>query len=190
MELGLKLDGNEMTIGAGESEFDTKTAVGIGRILTQKVIRTKKITDLMKLEVHGANFKTLKMNEVSNSMWTNVYSRKSDTFFRFVVVARADCLPTPAHLRRWYGDRGDENCRCCGKGRVQILVHILNECTPNSGLMTKRHNQLANIVRRAVETFLSKRTSNGDPRERTNRRTGSAGRNAKVATRHGIQEEP
>jgi hypothetical protein len=136
--------------------FRTKSVVGIGRILPQKIVRVRKIVELMKHEAHGASFRTLKMNEVSNSMLTNVYTRKSDAFFRFVVVGRADCLPTPVNLRRWFGDRGEENCQRYGRERKPTLAHILNECTPNYPLMTKRHNRLASVVRRAIERFLAK----------------------------------
>jgi hypothetical protein len=110
MELGLKLIDDEMVVRTGKSEFKIKTAVEIGRFLTQKIARVRKIIELMKHEVHGASLSTLKMIEVSNSMLTNVYTRRSDAFFRFVVVGRTDCLPTPINLRRWFGDRGEENC--------------------------------------------------------------------------------
>jgi hypothetical protein len=91
----MTLIGDEMVIRTGESEFQTKPAIGIGRFLTQEIVRVKKIIELMKHEVHGASFSTLKMNEVSNSMLTNIYTRRSDAFFRFVVIGRVDCLPTP-----------------------------------------------------------------------------------------------
>ena len=88
-------------------------------------------------------------------MLTNIFTRKSDAFFRFVVVGRADLLPTPVNLRRWFQDRGDENCRRCDRERKPTLAHILNECTPNYQLMTKRHNRLATVVRKAIERFVS-----------------------------------
>ena len=35
------------------------------------------------------------------------------------------------------------------------MAHILNECTANYPLMTRRHNKLANVVRRGIEGFLA-----------------------------------
>jgi hypothetical protein len=89
-------------------------------------------------------------------MLPNIYTRRSDAFFRFAVVGRTDCLPTPANLWRWFNDRGNEDCPRCDKGRKQTLAHILNECTPNYQLMTKRHNRLAEVTRRAVIKFIGR----------------------------------
>jgi 3-dehydroquinate dehydratase len=152
--MGLKLIEDEMFVKTEELEFKTRTAVGIGRFLTQKVIRPKKIDKLIEHQHHGASYTTLKGNEVSNGMLTNIYTRRSDAFFRFVVVGRADCLPTPANLQRWFHDRRNENCRRCGEDRKPTLAHILNECRQNFPLMTKRHNRLSDVIRRAVEKHL------------------------------------
>jgi 5-keto 4-deoxyuronate isomerase len=86
-----------MLVKTEESELITKTAVGIGRFLTQKVVRPDMYKKLITHEVDGATYTTLKGNDVSNSMPTNIYTRRSDTFFRFLVVGRADCLPTPVN---------------------------------------------------------------------------------------------
>jgi hypothetical protein len=141
LDIGLKLEENEdaMKIVSGESEIKTKTktAVGIGRFLTQKLVRAKKIEKLVQHKVHGASFITLKENNTSNAMLTDIYTRRSDAFYRFIVVGRADCLPTPVNLQRWFGDLDEGNCPRCDRGRKQTLAHILNECTPNYRLMTK-----------------------------------------------------
>jgi hypothetical protein len=75
MEVGLKLVGEEMIVRSRELELKTKTAVGIGRFLTQKIVRGKKFEKLIEHEVHGASFTTLKDNKVSNVMLANVYTR-------------------------------------------------------------------------------------------------------------------
>jgi hypothetical protein len=76
-----------MKIVSGESEIKTKTAVGIGRFLTQKLVRAKKIEKLVEHKVHGASFTTLKDNDndTSNAMLTDIYTRRSDAFYRFTV---------------------------------------------------------------------------------------------------------
>jgi hypothetical protein len=146
---------DKMLVKTEESELKTNTAVGIGRFLTQKVIRTDLYKKLIQHQVHGASCNTLNGNEVSNSMLTDIYMRKSDAFFRFTVVGRADCLPTPINLRRWFQDIRDNGCPRCGRDRRQTLTHILNDCTPNYTLMTKRHNKLASVVRRGIEKFVA-----------------------------------
>jgi hypothetical protein len=102
LKIKLKLldEGEEMLVKTEESELKTKTAVGIGHFLTQKVIRPNMYKKLIEHEVHGASFTTLKGNEASNKILTDICTRRSDAFFRFVVVGRADCLPIPANLRR------------------------------------------------------------------------------------------
>jgi hypothetical protein len=156
LKIKLKLlEDEEMLVKTEESELKTKTADGIGHFLTQKVIRPNLYEKLIAHEVHGASYTTLKANEVSNKMLVDIYSRRSDAFFRFTIVGRADCLPTPVNLRRWFEDRREEVCPRCGKERQQTMAHILNECTRNYPLMTRRHNKLANVVRRGIEQFLA-----------------------------------
>jgi hypothetical protein len=58
-------------------------------------------------------------------------------------------------LRRWFEDPREEMCPRCGKERQQTMAYILNECTRNYSLMTRRHNKLANVVRRGIERFLA-----------------------------------
>jgi hypothetical protein len=156
MNIKMKIVDEEMIVGRGESEMKTKTAAGIGHFLTQKIIRMDKIEGLMKHQVHGASYETLKNNEMSNGMLTNIYTRRSNAFFRFVVVGRADCLPTPINLQRWFNDRRDEHCGRCGQEGIPTLAHILNRCTMNYPMMTKRHNGLAAVVRKAIEKFVSR----------------------------------
>jgi hypothetical protein len=150
MEISLKMNDEEMNIMSGELVLKTKTAVGIGRFLTQKLVRIQKAEKLTKHELHGASYTTLKNNEASNAILKDIYTRRSDAFYRFMVVGRADCLPTPANLSRWFNDRENDICTRCDKGRKQTLAHILNDCTLNYGLMTKRHNRLAEAVRKAI----------------------------------------
>jgi hypothetical protein len=170
LEIKVKLTEDQMVIRTSESEFQTKSANGIGHFLTQKIVRPAKFRKLIAHEVHGATYTTLKGNEVSNRHLTDIYSHKSDAYFRFLIVGRADCLPTPANLHRWYGRggagepiaadvaiQGDAQgplCRGCGNQRHPTLAHILNKCTRNFRLMTERHNQVAKVVREAVIKYV------------------------------------
>jgi hypothetical protein len=122
-------------------------------------------------------------------MLTDIYTRRSDAFYQFAVVERADCLPTPVNLWRWFNHRGNENCPRCDKERKQTLAHVLNEYTPNYNLMTKRHNRLADVTRRAVIKFIGQelrseiRENHKNGTRRTPRRTEG------TETRHDILTE-
>jgi hypothetical protein len=155
LDITLKIEGEELRVTKEALELKTKTAVGIGRFLTQKIVRPAKFNKLMTHAVHGASFVTLKANEVSNGILTNVYTKRSDAFFRYVVVARADCLPTPANIARWFPGRPATGCRHCGNGAILTQAHILNSCTRYFPLMTQRHNKLAGVVRRAIEDLIA-----------------------------------
>jgi hypothetical protein len=77
-------------------------AVGIGRYLIQKVIRSQKFERLLRKEKYGAIFATLENNLVSNKMLTDAKTTKSDAFFRFTMAARANVLPISANIEQWY----------------------------------------------------------------------------------------
>jgi hypothetical protein len=154
LNIRLKLDAEEMVVRTDMSIYKTKTAVGIGRFLTQKVIRPRKLDSLLRQEVHRANFATLRGNEVSNTILMNVRARRTDAFFRYVVAARADCRPTPVNIGWWY-NRPAEPCRRCDRAEQPSQAHILNGCRANYQLRTKRHNQLAGIVRRTIMEWVA-----------------------------------
>jgi hypothetical protein len=100
LKIQLKLDKEEMVVKTEQSEFKTRMTMRISHFLTQNVIRSDKFRKLIGHEVHGATHTTLKGNEVSNQNLINVYIHKSDEYFRFMVVRRADCLPTPVNLQQ------------------------------------------------------------------------------------------
>jgi hypothetical protein len=105
MKITLKLQGDQMVAATPGSEQKVKSAIGIGHFLTQRVVRPEKLKKLITKEVHGASYTALQANGVSNLILTDVHGYKSDAHFRFLVVGRADCLPTPANLGRWLGRR-------------------------------------------------------------------------------------
>jgi hypothetical protein len=133
--------------------------MGIGRFLTEKVIRLNKFRKLISHEVHGATYTRLKGTEVSNDNLTDVYTHKSDAYFRFLVVGRADCLPTPVNLQRWFSRGpipGEEHCKRCHLHRRPTFAHLLNESPPNYKLMTERHNRVGRVVKEAVLKFVGR----------------------------------
>jgi hypothetical protein len=100
LTIRLKLEAEEMVVRTDTSKHKTKIAVGIGRFLTQKVIRPQKLDSLLQHEVHGATYTTLPGNAVLNTILMNMRTRRTDAFFRYVVAARADYLSTPGNSGR------------------------------------------------------------------------------------------
>jgi hypothetical protein len=59
MNITSKLTKSKMRVTRVKFEYKTKTTVGIGRFLGQKIARTKKIGKLIEDKCHGAGFTTL-----------------------------------------------------------------------------------------------------------------------------------
>jgi hypothetical protein len=158
MGIRLKIEDSKLQMGRTGLEFTTSKPTQIGRFLTQKVVRTRLSQKVLEHELHGASYHTLRGNEVSNRFLTDIYTRKSNAMFRFAVTARADSLPTPANIQRWF--KGPEtSCSRCHEECKATLAHILNKCKVNSVLFTKRHNRIVEIIRKAIIQY------NGDELE-------------------------
>jgi hypothetical protein len=146
----LQIESGSLTIRHSEIELKTKSPAKIGRFLTQKVIRSDLAQKITTHEQKGASFPTLRKNECSNKLLRNIFTHRSDAFLRFAVAARADSLPTPANIQRWY-NLDNENCHRCNLNSKPTLAHILNSCSTHFRLMTDRHNGLVRCVRKAIE---------------------------------------
>jgi hypothetical protein len=118
-------------------EYKTKTAVGLGRSVIQKLIGPRKPNNLLHHKVHVASFTTLRV-------------KRSDAFLWFVMVARADCRRSPGNIGRWLPNGPAGSCRGCETGDVPTQVHILSKGRANHQLMTRLVNQLAAFIRRAI----------------------------------------
>jgi hypothetical protein len=154
MGLRLKISDSKLRLNRVGLEFQTTKATDIGRFLTQKVVRVRLNHEVLNLPLHGASFHTLHSSETSNKFLTNIHTKRSDAWFRFAVTARADCLPTPANIQRWYGCPEHDCHRCKEEGMKPTLAHILNQCKMNKFLFTKRHNKVVEIVRKAIIEYV------------------------------------
>jgi hypothetical protein len=151
IKITLRLRHDEMVVATPESRQKVKSAIGIGHFVTQRVVRSEKLKKLIGKEVDGASSTTLQANEVSNLNLTDVDGYRSDAYFRFLVVGRADCVPTPANPARWFGGRiqaeraaqeGGQvpNCQRCAGGQRPTFAHLLNKCGLYAPQMTERHH--------------------------------------------------
>jgi hypothetical protein len=175
-----------------EIRIEAKTPEKIGRFLTQNIIRPDKFRQLISHDVHGAAYTTLRDNAISNRNLIDSRMKRTDAFFRFEVVGRADCLATPANLGRWFPndhERISGQCRRCGHNHVMTMAHLSNECAQNFGQMTQRHNEVCKMIREATITHVGPGLrSDRHPRKRPDwkyRTNGwSAGRTEKPTSRH------
>jgi hypothetical protein len=157
MKVKFKVKGAAIEISHEHGRLEAKTPEKIGRFLTQNIIRPEKFQKLIEHEVHGAAYTTLKDNPISNRNLIDHKLRRSDAFFRFEVLGRADCLPTPANLGRWFPEseaRIPNQCRRCGNEHVMTMAHLLNECTPNFGQITQRHDSVCKVIRESVIRYV------------------------------------
>jgi hypothetical protein len=147
------IEDGRLTIRKSELVIKPKSSSNIGRFLTQKIIRPVLAQQMMNHQLKGASFHTLENNHCSNKFLRNNFSRRSDAFFRFAVAARADSLPTPSNIQKWY-HLPEEHCHRCNSDLKPTRAHILNKCEPNFRYMTDRHNRLVRCVRKAIEKHI------------------------------------
>jgi hypothetical protein len=148
LHVTLKLKDEVVQMKTHDTPLEERLAEGLGRFLTQKVIRPQIFNSLMTKLKHGATFATLEDNDCSNKILTDVKSFRSDAFFRFTVAARADCLPTPANVSQWLNKDISANCFKC-ETKIGTLAHILNAC--DFPAMTGRHNKVVDVVYKEIQ---------------------------------------
>jgi hypothetical protein len=89
-------------------------------------------------------------------MFTDARTMKSDTFFRFTVAARRYTLPTLANIQQWQHE-SRTNCQKCNRDLQPTLAQRLNGCARNMTEMTRRHNKIVDVIRRAIEQYMAER---------------------------------
>ena len=84
----------------------------------------------------------------SSSHWIPTGSYISFAEYKFALRARLNLLPVGTVARRLRKTQ-DATCRKC-RSQPESLGHVLSACTPNAGLMRKRHNTILGRVVRAI----------------------------------------
>jgi hypothetical protein len=62
-------------------------------------------------------------------------------------------LVTNSGKRQKWFEREREKRRKCQGNQLPMLAHILHDCDANRAQITKRHNALSDVVRRAIEKY-------------------------------------
>jgi hypothetical protein len=120
-------------------------------------VRPRKIDTILRKEKYEATFATLEGNIESNEMVIETRTVKSDLVFRLTIAARADALPTLANIQQWYHPPRT-NCQKCNRNLQPTFAHILNGCVGNMTEMTRRHNKVIGVIRKAIEECMKEKS--------------------------------
>ena len=131
----LNYDGT--TTEAGQKETIRKTL--------RKASDNYRLNELLEAKDQGKSFHLVHKHWSSNH-W--IHSGAFTTFadYRFAIRARLNLLPTKTVVKRAGKPDIDVTCPRCRR----TLAHILNACTPNTGLMRERHNTVLSRLVRAI----------------------------------------
>jgi hypothetical protein len=83
-------------------------------------------------------------------MLTDARTIKSNAFFRFTVIAKADVLSTPTNIQQQrYQSR--TNWQKGSRNLQPTLAHILNGRVGNMTEMTRCHNKVVGVISRVID---------------------------------------
>jgi hypothetical protein len=133
-------------------------AMGIGCLLTTKLIRLDTFEKFIGDEVHREAFTALKGTEVSNRHFSDVRTHKYDGDFRFTIGGWTVCLLKPFCLQGWFSQgptSGEEDCRKSGvAGRsTSDLSDPVSRCRLNDHLMRERHHRVVKVAKEPLLMF-------------------------------------
>ena len=86
--------------------------------------------------------------DISSNSWIPTGKYLSFAEYRFTMRARLNLLPARSVQKR-IRQISNDACRKCGRTH-ETLGHILNACTPSTGLMRARHNLVLHRLVRAI----------------------------------------
>ena len=92
-------------------------------------------------------------NHPSSNHWIHSGAYTSFAKYRFAMRGRLNLLPTRVVAKRAGKPQLDTTCPKCHSS-PETLGHVLNACTPNSGLMRERHNLVLQRLVKAVPQSL------------------------------------
>ena len=87
----------------------------------------------------------------SSSHWIKEGSFVSFADYRFAIKGRLNLLPTKVVIKRTGKPHLDSTCPKC-KQEAQTLGHVLNTCTPNTGLMNLTEMNSTDSITRSLST--------------------------------------
>ena len=111
-----------------------------------------RIHHLQSLEMQGECFRSV--DSSCYSIWIAAVQALPDFSFKFALKATLDTLPHNKNLHKWK-KLESSNCPLCGK--VQSLLHVLNNCNVslNQWRYDNRHNTILTRIKSIIESHCS-----------------------------------
>ena len=145
--LGLSLehgDEDSYFVTSGESAAKAGKWKAVAAVL-RKAREQRRLTLMLECKDQGRSFHLLSQSQSSNH-WIAGGNYTSFAEYRFAIRGRLNLLPVKTVVKR-AGKNINTTCPKC-KSQPESLGHVLNACTPNTGLMRERHNA---VLRRLVK---------------------------------------
>ena len=131
----------------GETMVEAGNRRAVRRLLNEAREHTR-LEQLLQSTDQGRSFRLISKHP-SGSHWIQDGSFVSFAEYRFAIKWRLNLLPTKSVIKRARKPHLDTTCPKC-KSQPQTLGHVLNACTPNTGLMRERHNAILQRLSRAI----------------------------------------
>lgn len=134
-----------------EKQIHSKQRSLLTNILMETTHQSR-LSQLLRAKDQGRAYHHISKSPVSSS-WIQDGKYMSFAEYRFAIKARLNILPTKTVARRAGKSQLDTKCQKC-KLQPETLGHVLNACTPNTGLMRERHNKILERLVKAVPSDL------------------------------------
>ena len=147
LECQITVTGTEIKISHEEEVAPARNRIAVKKILDQAKNKINK-NELLEAKDQGRAFHLIGEHP-SSSHWMREGDFTSFAEFRFAIKGRLNLLPTKTTVKR--AGRPDLNTTCpkCHQ-QPETLGHVLNACTPNTGLMRERHNKILKRLSNAI----------------------------------------
>ena len=108
----------------------------------------RRLQQLLEAKDQGRAFHINQQVYTDSNHWIAAGAFTSFAEYRFAIKARLNLLPTKSVVQRSV-KQIDTTCARC-KSQPETLAHVLNTCTPNTGMMRERHNLILHRLAKAI----------------------------------------
>ena len=151
LKCSIQLHEAEVYLTKDEKQIHSKQQGLLTNVLVETTCQSR-LSQLLQAKDQGRAYHHISKSPVSSD-WIQDGKYLSFTEYRFTIRARLNILPTKTVARRAGKSQLDTKYRRC-KLQQETLGHILNACTPNTGLMRERHNKILERLVKAVPADL------------------------------------
>ena len=141
------LDGSEVSLTHADTTISARQKK-LARKLLKEARGMRHLASLLEAQDQGRTFHLVSKTPSSNH-WIHAGAYTTFSDYRFAIRARLNLLPTRTVAKRAGHPEIDTTCPKCHQA-PETLGHVLNACTPNTGLMRERHNAILKRLVKAV----------------------------------------